>query len=54
MTPSTTPNPARSPPRLIARGLGLAGLLALTACYREANDLTLSSAYPRYTGTAPW
>ena len=54
MTPSATPNPARSPTHLVARGLGLAGLLALTACYREANDLTLSSAYPRYTGTAPW
>ena len=32
----------------------MAMLLALTACYREANDLTLSSVYPRYTGTAPW
>jgi hypothetical protein len=47
-----------SPSRRILPFAAWLGCLVVTlstpACYREANDTTHSSVYPRYTGTAPW
>lgn len=40
--------------RLLALFAASFSLTALTGCYREATDATVSTTAPRYTGSAPW
>jgi hypothetical protein len=41
-------------PRIIVLLAASFGLLASTACYREATDASAAIQQARYTGTAPW